>query len=222
MPDAKNRDKEFDEEIEKSPQPIPEKKKSSKFKKYVFLLFLLIGAVAGLHMSGVIDVRPFVWGVVPKIPFVGEQLKTALDIPAVYTLTVEERRRLELQEWQTRLDAKEREAQKKLALAEAMSNDFAARTQKLQKQEDELSKSAEADKNKNDASAEEKALMDELIRTYQEVSPRRAALIVARLRDDLAVELLKKLPQDARASILSKLDPKRAATITEKLVIPEN
>lgn len=222
MPEVRKRDEEFVDEIERAPAPPVEIKKRGKWRMLLFMIFLFMGGLTGLHMSGIVDARPMVWSIVPKIPFIGEQLKTYLDIPEVYTLTVDERRKLELEQWQARLDARERDILAKISQAEAMSSDIAARTQQIRKQEDKLRGMEPVKKDEGAVSEEEKALMDELIRTYQEISPRRAALIVARLRDDLAVELLKKLPQDARASIMSKLEPRRAAAITEMLATPAN
>lgn len=218
--DVEGRDEEFGEEVKSAPPP-EKKKKKSKLRSILLSAFLLVGVVTGLHISGVIDARPFIWSTVPKLPFVGDYLKKYLDIPEAYSLTTEERRRIELEQWQARLDAREREATQKLSEAQAISNDLAAKLKQVQKQEEEQ-RAVPDKKAAGAASDEEKALMNELMKTYQEISPRRAALIVARLKNELAVELLRKLPQDARASILSKLDPRKAATITELLATPEN
>ena len=202
--------------------PIPKKSKSlRKLKTFIFLILLATGVIIGLHHSGYININPFIWNTAPKIPFIGDYLKANLNIPEIYTLTVEERRKLELQQWQDRLDTKEKELQEKLAQSETLSNDIAIRQQKIDKQEADLSIKESDIKSKAEATPEEEALMKELTGTYQEISPRRSAQIVAQLPDHLAVELMKNLPQDARASILSKMDPKRAARLTESLANPQ-
>ena len=202
--------------------PIPKKpKSSSKLKNFLFFIFLATGAIIGLHHSGYINILPFIWSTAPKIPYIGDYLKAHYKIPEVYTLTVEERRKLELQQWQDRLDIKERELQEKLAQSEILSNDITIRQQKIDKQEADLLIKGSDIRIKAEATPEEEALMKELTGTYQEISPRRSAQIVAQLPDHLAVELMRNLPQDARASILSKMDPKRAARLTESLANPQ-
>jgi flagellar motility protein MotE (MotC chaperone) len=70
-----------------------------------------------------------------------------------------------------------------------------------------------------DSSAED-ALLNQLTRTYQELSPRRAAQIVEQLDVDLAVKLMDRLNGDARAAILGRMEPGRAAQLTERLANP--
>jgi flagellar motility protein MotE (MotC chaperone) len=132
---------------------------------------------------------------------------------------VAERRKLELQHWQNRLDAKERELLAMAYQSELLSNDIVLRQQKIDKKETDLFEK-EKDKKWTEATLNEDILIKELKNTYQEMSPRRAAQIIARLPDNLAVDLMKQLPQDTRASILEKMDPKRAARITENLASP--
>ncbi|MCL2767221.1 MAG: MgtE intracellular region [Synergistaceae bacterium] len=197
-----------------------ETKKRRKLKYFLFFTLLLAGLITGLHNSGIIDVRPFIWTVVPKIPFIGDYLKGHLEIPEVYTLTVEERRKLELKQWQERLDAKERGLLEKVTQLESSSGDIAAKQQRIDKKEAELLAKESDIKIRNEATPEEEALIKELTGTYQEISPRRSAQIMAQLPDHLAVELMKNLPHDARASILSRMDPRRAARLTENLANP--
>jgi flagellar motility protein MotE (MotC chaperone) len=49
------------------------------------------------------------------------------------------------------------------------------------------------------------------------MSARNAAQIVEQVSESLAVELLQKLPVDARASILGKMEPRKAARLTERM-----
>ena len=63
--------------------------------------------------------------------------------------------------------------------------------------------------------------MNQVARTYQDMSARNAAAVVEQLRDSLAVELLMRLPNDARASILGKIKPAKAARITELMARPQ-
>ena len=73
--------------------------------------------------------------------------------------------------------------------------------------------------NSDGATEAEQELINQVARTYREMSARNAAAIVEQLRDPMAVELLMRLPNDARASIMGKLKPTKAARITELMSI---
>jgi flagellar motility protein MotE (MotC chaperone) len=203
--------------------PIYKKPKSRfGFKFFLLSTMLLTGIATGMHFSGYIDVRPYIWSVAPKIPFIGDYLKSHLNIPDVYTLTVADRRKLELQQWQERLDNKEKELQAKTSQSDSLSSELASRKKRIDQQEAELFEKEKIAKTKGkEATAEEEALIKELTDTYQEINPRRAAQIMTQLPDHLAVDLMKKLPQESRASILAKMDPKRAARLTENFANPQ-
>ena len=207
-------------ELERAPGegvPPPRKKKKKKRSKLPFLLLLLLmaaGVGAGMHIAGAWDARPLVYAVVPKIPWIGNDLAKLTGIPEEYTLTVEQRRRLELQRWNDRLEELERSLKERETALEALSADLEARSVSVEKKEAELT----LKENKPPESPEEeKAYVDMLMRTYQEISPRRAALIIEQLREDLAVKMLAAMPQDARASILGRMEAARAARLTERL-----
>jgi flagellar motility protein MotE (MotC chaperone) len=70
------------------------------------------------------------------------------------------------------------------------------------------------------ASEAERNMVEQVAKLYPEMSARNAAQIMEQLREPLAVELLQKLPTDARASILGKMDPKKAARLTELMAGP--
>lgn len=208
-------------ELERVPSeeaPPPKKKKKKKRgSRLAFLLLLLLmaaGVGAGLHIAGAWDARPLLYQSVPKIPWVGDDIAKLTGIPEEYTLTVEQRRRLELQRWNDRLDELERSLKEREAALEVLSADIEARSLVIEKQEAEFTlRETKPPENPE----EEKAYVDMLMRTYQEISPRRAALIIEQLREDLAVKMLAAMPQDARASILGRMEAARAARLTERL-----
>ena len=202
---------------------VSKKSKSRRgLKFFIFFVLLITGIIVGMHTSGTVDIRPFVWNVVPKIPFIGDYLKEHLSIPEIYTLTVSERRKLELQQWQQRLDTRERELLENSAELESLQNDIESRQRRVERQENDLlDKERVIAKGKNEATPEEEALIKEIANTYREISPRRAARIIAQLPENLSIELMRNLPQDARASILARMDPRRAARITENLADPQ-
>lgn len=210
-----------------APAPVVPKKKKKKKKMgkltfFFWLILLALGTATGLHLSGIWDGRPLFWNVIPQIPYVGKQLAEFFRIPEVYSLTVAERRAIELKDWQQRLDAKERslakiESESVLSLDEQINNlntlsrDLNRRQRVIEQQEALLNDS----ENSPAATAAEQEMMNQVARTYQDMSARNAAAIVEQLRDALAVELLMKLPNDARASIMGKIKPTKAARITE-------
>ncbi|MBQ6738455.1 MAG: hypothetical protein IJP41_08375, partial [Synergistaceae bacterium] len=150
-------------------------------------------------------------------------------VPEFYALSTQDRRAVELEQWQRRLDAIERSLdskdiermavyeQRELALVE-MSRDIARMRRRLRTEQAEQENS----QNANSPTETEQELMNQVARTYQDMSARNAAAIVEQLRDPLAVELMMKLPNDARASIMGKLKPAKAARITELMTRPQS
>ena len=203
------------------------KKKLGKFTMFLWLLLLALGTGVGMHLSGIWDGRPLFWSIIPNIPYVGKQLSEFFQVPEYYALTVGERRAVELEQWQRRLDERERHLQegdvsrlaefenKEIELLE-LSRDVDQKMRRLRRME----ANANA-QNSNAPSQAELDLMNQVARTYQDMSARNAAKIVEQLRDNLAVELLKKLPNDARASILGKVKATKAARLTELMANPQ-
>ena len=202
-----------------APKKKKKKKKTGKLTILFWLLILGIGTAVGLHFSGLWDGRPLFWSIMPQIPYAGEYISKFFDIPAEYSLTPNERRSIELADWQKRLDAKERELTS-LDYVLGMSSrdlDYQMRTFNAQRQNAAASDGESSGLN---PTAEEQELMNQIARTYQDMSARNAAAIVEQLRDALAVDLLMKLPNDARASILGKVRPTKAARLTELMSRP--
>ena len=210
---------------------IKKKKKKKKLGKLTFLFWMILlglGTATGMHLSGIWDGRPIFWATIPRIPYVGKELAEFFHVPEFYALSVGERRAVELEQWQRRLDAQERELENKdlermtnyesreIALVE-LSRDVSRLQRRLRNQQAEI----EAQGASEGATAEEQELMNQVARMYRDMSARNAAAIVEQLRDTLAVELLQKLPNDARASIMGKLKPTKAARITELMSRPQ-
>ena len=210
---------------------VRKKKKKKKLGKLTFFFWLLLlacGTATGMHLSGIWDGRPLFWTIIPKIPYVGQQLSEFFQVPEFYALSVGERRAVELEQWQRRLDARERAIEssdvermtvyenRELALMD-LSRDIARRQRRLRAETEE----ATAQDSNNGPTETEQELMNQVARTYQDMSARNAAAIVEQLRDAFAVELLMKLPNDARASIMGKLRPAKAARITELMSRPQ-
>ena len=211
------------EEREPSPAaPKPAKKRRrSKFTWFLWFLLLGIGGAVGLHLSGVWDGRPLFWNVVPRIPYAGPALAEFFEVPREYTLTVSERRALELREWQRRLDERERSLDSRSASLDVLSSDLAARLAEVALRQENLDAASRDVASGTEATPAEKELIKQISRTYQDMSARNAAAVVEHLRDPLAVELLMTLPYEARASIMGKMNPQKAARLTELMSRPQ-
>ncbi|MBR1439389.1 MAG: hypothetical protein IJ587_12735 [Synergistaceae bacterium] len=214
-----------------APAPVKRKKKKKGMGKFTFFLWLLLlglGTATGMHLSGIWDGRPVFWEIIPRVPYVGKRLAEFFQVPEFYALTSEERRAVELEQWQRRLDALERSLEsrdvsrleayekRELALVE-LSRDVARRQRRLRAQEANQA----AENSANSPTEAEQELMNQVARTYQDMSPKSAAAVVEQLRDAMAVELLMRLPNDARASIMGKIEPTKAARITELMARPQ-
>ncbi len=201
------------------------KKGMGKFTFFLWMLLLALGTATGMHLSGIWDGRPLFWTIIPNIPYFGPQLAEFFNVPEFYALSVGERRAVELEQWQRRLDAQERALEsrdiarmevyenRELALVE-LSRDVSRRQRRLQAQE-----AAQGTQESDGPTETEQELINQVARTYREMSARNAAAVVEQLRDTFAVELLMRLPNDARASIMGKLKPTKAARITELMSI---
>jgi len=199
-----------------------EKKKpeSKGLRRLMLLLFLLVGvagAAIGLQFSGVWDARPLLYSIVPKLPYVGDQLSDLMDVPEIYTMTVEERRRYELRLWEDRLTEKELSLDELERRLKALSSDLSARKDSLELAEARIASMDQKPESEKELSEIEKADFERVVRTYQEISARRAAKIVESLDPSLAVKILRALPEDDSAKILGRMDAAKAAWLTEQL-----
>jgi flagellar motility protein MotE (MotC chaperone) len=207
----------------------PEKPRKKKKKKkrgcgfFILLALFAAGAAAGLQASGSVDLRPFVYSVAPRIPKVGGALATMLNIPEQYSATPMERRRQELEEWETiiaesmrSLDAREKEL-------DMVSADLSSREQNLEYERENLAARLEALSNdiaSGDATSVSEVQGDEIkaiIGTFGQMSTRNAAAIVEKLNPNLAVAILDGMPEDTRANILGRIETTVAAVLTERL-----
>ncbi len=208
----------YEQEQERKPEEPSKKKKKGFRKKTLFLLFLLLllGLLGGLHLTGSWDARPLLYGTIPSLPLVGPKLAAWLDIPEEYSLTVEERRELDLQKRQEILQEWERKLREEGNLLEILSRDLGTREQQILREEQRLAASS-SDKTKEPSEELSEKNIKNLLQVYGEMSARNAAEIMQNLSAELAVTLLSRMPQDQAAKILAKMDPPRAAYLTKQL-----
>lgn len=221
MAEERNKDKTTPAEDKAALKKEKEKKQKSKKRLLMFLLLMALPAsLAGLHLSGTWDARPIVFSLAPKLPYIGDRLVQLLDIPPVYTMTVEERRMFELRQWEDLLDRREVRLDELSARLGILSSDLLERGQAIAKAEEDLA-AKETVVPDEELSQSEKELFDRIVRTYQEISARRAAKIVENLSPELAVRILRALPEDEGANILGRMDAPKAAWLTEQLAKKE-
>ncbi len=204
---------------ETPPRPPKKKKKKSRWLGLLLAFLLVLGALFGLHVSGVVDLRPIIYTTVPRIPVLGKRLGKLLSVPERYAMTAVERRRLELEEYEKSVMDKLRELEAQKTAVEAASQDLAAREAKLRARELALQEAAQrVSGSQGSAVSSNDDSFEELIQIFQEINPRRGSEILMQLPKALAVRILKALPQDQAASLLGRMDATKAAELTEQLV----
>ena len=127
-----------EERAPEAAEAAPAKKKKKKLSKISLLFWLIllgVGTAVGLHLSGFWDGRPLFWSLIPKIPYVGAPLAEFFKVPEQYSLTVNERRAIELMEWQRRLDERERSLTDRSLNLDNLSDDLGARLGEVQRRE---------------------------------------------------------------------------------------
>ena len=207
----------YEQEQETKPEEKPKKKKKkSKAKLFFLLLLILAGVLGGMHLTGTWDARPLLYRTLPSLPFVGPYLGEWLQVPPEYSLTVEERRELDLEKREELLREWEEGLREREETLENLSKDLTHRENMVKTREQSLAASLEeAEKEPTEDLSQEN--IKRLLRVYSEMSPRNAAEIMQNLPGELAVTLLSRMPQDQAANILSKMEPPRAAFITREL-----
>lgn len=205
-----------------SPAAKKKKKKSGKGLKFLFILFILgIGACVGLQVSGGADLRPFVYTIVPRLPIVGESLTELLNVPDVYSLSPEERRKIELDEWELSIAERKRSLDEQDESIQALSSDLRGKEMAVDETQRELQKRLEAleeevarGKTEADAEGGEIAM---IVRTFSEMSPKNAASILEKLNPNLAATILDSLDNEFRARTLAKMEAEVAAGLMERI-----
>ncbi|MCX7828456.1 MAG: hypothetical protein N2315_04510 [Thermanaerothrix sp.] len=223
MPQDVEIDKEelLEERPKEQPKKDDKKKKSkgsSALKRLGLILLLSLGAALGLHFSGAVDLRGPLFSAVYRIPKVGSSLGAALGIPSTYAMSAQDRRMMEIKLMEENLAKMKAELDREKAAAEAVSEDLSRRTLQVVKLQEELQAKLKELASSDDTKPQvlEESLED-VLKTYKDMSPRNAAQILGKMDEDLAVEILSRLPNEQAAKILGRMDADRAARLTERL-----
>lgn len=189
-------------ETEKEP-----KRKKGPLLFIVFLLFLLIIGVAGyflLSASGV-DVKGKVFS---ALPFLNEESDQEASSQSMNASNTQNQEMEALQKKIKEKDLEIENLQVKLERAKAeMPTEENSEETKANTGEEEGSQTTE---------------MKNLVRSYESMSPKNAALIISELKENQALELLGQLKTEALANILAKMEPDVAAKYTELLAEEAN
>ncbi len=224
-----SRDKDIMQDESAAPESRDDKATSKDGKKkkkkrgcgfFILALLLASGAAAGIQASGGYDFRPYVYEAVPKIPKVGNTLAGLLGVPEIYSLTVDERRRIELDEWERKIALEVRSVDQGLKGVAKASKDISLREKQLEADQLELAQKLEAlsaDAPASSGSDGKEAELEEVIKTVKEMSPKNAAAILEKTDPNLVVTVLEGMPQDTRAKILGRMTPELAAKLMEQL-----
>jgi flagellar motility protein MotE (MotC chaperone) len=229
MADAQNERRYEDESA--TPESRPPSVKGGKKKKkkrrgcgfFIMALILAAGIAAGIQASGAVDLRPFVFTVIPMLPKVGPGLTETLGIPEEYSLTSAERRRIENDERETMLAVMSRSLDARQKDLDKVSRDLSLKEDDLNYAQEELAAKLEAlsnDMAANESQSPTEAQREEvaeIISTFEQMSVKNAAAILEKLNPNLAVTVLDGLPEDVRANTLGRMDATLAAGLMEQL-----
>ncbi len=168
-------------------------------------MFLILAAYIVLTLLGV-NVNDKVSGITHAIPFVSsEQSQKNENIQES-----NEEIQKQVDSLQKKLSTKEKQIaayEKTITTKDRQMDELKIEMRDMEEKADD-----EAKKQKNNQLAKK-----DVIATYENMSPKNAALIFAELKEDKAVAMLKQFKASTRTAILEKMDPKVAARYTTLL-----
>ncbi len=186
-----------------------EPNKSSKFQSFIFivfipLLFAITVALVAMTLLGY-NVFEITKEYGQKIPFVSSMLSEEKQ----QTVKNLEKEMIELE-----AEINDREAKISDLQTELDSKDQEITTAKLEKErlEDEINELT-AMKEQN------KRAFKDIVKTYETISAKKAAPILAQMNEDEALQILSSIKADTLAAIMEKMNPEDAARYTELLSV---
>ncbi|MGG5252947.1 MotE family protein [Neobacillus sp. SM06] len=165
---------------------------------FAIAVALIVSTFAGINVfSAAKDLSgklPFVSSVFPKNAPSTANKKAANDLISLQAQVKDDEAKIS--QLQAKLQSKDQEIQK----AQLENN-------RLQQQIDSL----------NASQKESKRALSDLVTTYETMSPKKAAPIIAKMTDAEALKILSSVKPEILASIMENMDPAQAARFTERL-----
>ena len=186
-----------------------EEKPYSKFQWFLFAIIPVVFTVLmALVIMSVLDVNVFQWA-----------KDKGKDLPLISGL-IDNNEMTETEvAYEKRIVDLEAEIKDSEAQIGKLENIIETKDQEIQKSDIEKERLKEEVRELRAVQTENKKAFTEIIRTYESMSPKKAAPILAAMDDEESIKILSSLKSDNLAAILERMEPARAATITNKLTV---
>jgi flagellar motility protein MotE (MotC chaperone) len=186
-----------------------EKKPYNKLQWFLFLiviplLFTITIALIVLTIAGV-NVFELSKEYSSKIPLLSKWTQTE-EAPSI-------------NEYQSKVIDLEAEIKDREALVAKLEDIIESRDQEIQNIELEKQRLEDEIKELRAVQEEDKRAFKDIIKTYETISPKKAAPILTSLSDEEAVKILSNIKADTLAKILEQMEPEDAARLTQKLTV---
>jgi flagellar motility protein MotE (MotC chaperone) len=183
----------------------------------IFLLFLLLGSVIGaiytLDKMEVFDKEKVIYPKLAKIPGIGKAFSEK-QVP--YEAAKEE----DLRNLKEAIEAKWGELEKEEIKFKEKEEEFNKREKELLAKEDSLLKKKQALEERTAQYEQEERKWTKLAIYYSNMSPDQAASILENLDDQTIIGIFSRMKDSSVAVTMMKMDKKRAAELSRKLVNP--
>lgn len=186
-----------------------EKRKISKFQWFLFVgvIPLMFAIVVFLVVSTFAGINVFEKGkeIGGKIPF----------LSAVFTGSDEKT----MEQFEKEIVALEGEIKDREAQIEQLESELEKTEQELMNKELEVEQLEMQIEELHTIQEENRKEFKDIVKTYESMSAKRAAPIIAEMNEDDALKILSNLKSDTLAAILENLSPDKAARFTQLLTV---
>lgn len=146
---------------------------------------------------------------------------TASNIPVVSNfITTEEEQAVEdeIKKLTEMIEEKDLEIARLQTISEDLEMTISRLNQQILKLENEIASRDELAEQEEELEVENNESLKQIVSSYESMKTKQAAIIIQNLENDLAIDILKELPNDRRGKILEAMDPERVAELTKLFV----
>lgn len=146
---------------------------------------------------------------------------TASNIPVVSNfITTEEEQAVEdeIKKLTEMIEEKDLEIARLQTISEDLEMTISRLNQQILKLENEIASRDELAEQEEELEVENNESLKQIVSSYESMKTKHAAIIIQNLENDLAIDILKELPNDRRGKILEAMDPERVAELTKLFV----